>query len=64
MRTLECEKTHFLKLPLEDGAGSLSLLITITGKFESIFNEIETSENDLFPDNPNKNEIIQKYVNV
>jgi hypothetical protein len=64
LRTLECEKTHFLKLPLEDGAGSLSLLITITGRFESFSYDNEISENDIFADNTNKNEIIQKYVKV
>jgi len=64
LKTLECEKTHFIKLPLEDGAGSLSLLITISGKFGGSLYENETGENELFPDNSNKNEIIQKYVKV
>lgn len=31
LRTLEVEKTHFIRLPLEDGAGTISLLLTITG---------------------------------
>jgi len=64
LRTLECEKTHFIRLPLEDGAGSLSLLITITGMFSSSFNDLETTgdNNELFTDNPYKKAIIKKYV--
>lgn len=33
LKMIEPEKTHFLKVPLEDGAGTVSLLITITGTF-------------------------------
>ena len=65
LRSFACEKTHFVLLPLEDGAGTISLLITITGKYsynsENDFDE--TDENALFPSiNSYKNDIIKKYV--
>jgi Ca2+-dependent lipid-binding protein len=33
LKTLEFEKTHQVKLPLEDGAGTISLLLTITATY-------------------------------
>ena len=63
LKVLECEKTHFIKLTLEDGAGTLSLLITITGTYKMITsNELEADENELYASSTYKNEIIKKYV--
>lgn len=33
LKSLEVEKTNFVKLALEDGAGTISLLLTITGTY-------------------------------
>ena len=63
LRTLEVEKTHFLRLPLEDGAGTISLLVTITGTFgpDSVtdieYNKESTAVTSRYFDN-----IIRKYV--
>ena len=62
LKLVEAEKTHFLKVPLEDGAGTVSLLITITGTYgiESSTDldfdkEVSTRQND---------NIIRKYVSL
>jgi hypothetical protein len=56
LKNYEAEKTHFVKLPLEDGAGTISLLFTITG----IYNK-ENTDSDASTQ-PNYDEIIRKYV--
>lgn len=63
LKTLEAEKTHFLRLPLEDGAGTISLLVTITGTYgpDSVtdieYNKESTAVSSRYFDN-----IIRKYV--
>ncbi len=52
------EKTHFVKLPLEDGAGTISLLFTITG----IYSKENTDTDKDASSQPNHDEIIRKYV--
>ncbi len=58
MKNYEAEKTHFVKLPLEDGAGTISLLFTITG----IYNKENTDSDKDASTQPNYDEIIRKYV--
>ena len=62
MKTLQFEKTHFVKLPLEDGAGTISLLFTITGTYgtDSI-TDLDYNKETLLSSRY-KDEIITKYV--
>jgi hypothetical protein len=58
LKNYEAEKTHFVKLPLEDGAGTISLLFTITGIYSK--ESTDTDKEALIQ--PNHDEIIRKYV--
>lgn len=64
LKTLEMEKTNFVKLPLEDGAGTISLLLTITGIYGSeMSNELDFSKDSLTV-NVERDNIIRKYVSL
>ena len=61
LKIFQIDKTHFLKLPLENGCGTLSLLLSITGMNCTEYNNLEyTNEN--IPD-PYKDKIAIKFVN-
>jgi hypothetical protein len=53
---LETEKTHFIDLPLEDGAGYIRMLVTISGLagYQSI--------DDLSQIEFNRQDIVRQYV--
>ena len=61
LSSLEREKTHTIEKPLEDGAGVIKLLVTISGTsgHETI------SDLSAYSFNPDKrNEIVRSYVRV
>lgn len=47
LKNLEIEKTNYVKLELENGAGTVSLLLTVTGIYDT----------DIFPENISYNQI-------
>ncbi len=62
LKDYEKDKTHFIVLPLEDGAGSISLLVTITG----IYSESDSNNTTAIKDNDSYyfDGIVNKYVNI
>jgi Ca2+-dependent lipid-binding protein len=63
LKSLEYEKTHLVKLPLEDGAGSISLLLTITGTYgPDSPSDIEHYRENNKLTSAYRDEIIRQYV--
>ena len=61
MSTLEPEKTHTLDVNLEDGAGTINLLLSISGTSGS---ETVSDLANYVPDPTERERIIKKYVSV
>ena len=62
LKMLELEKTHFVKMPLEDGAGTISMLLTITATYGAESpSDIDYSDEAL-RSNTHRDSIIRKYV--
>lgn len=64
LKTLEIEKTHFVKLPLEDGAGTVSLLLTITAIYSTDSPSDLDYNKEAITSGYNKDNIIRKYVGL
>lgn len=55
LRSLTVEKTHDITVHLEDEAGSLRLLVTVTGSVSSTDQEVSSMK---------RNEIVKRYVSA
>lgn len=62
LNTLELEKTHELNLSLDDGAGTIRMLITITGTNTGLNNSTDIDFNRDMLSNSYIDEIRQRYV--
>ncbi len=61
MRTLEQEKTNFVRLALEDGAGTISLLLTVTATYGTESPSELDYNRETLSSGPYRDNIIRKY---
>lgn len=61
LKNLEIEKTNFVKLELENGTGTISLLLTVTGIYDTTIFPQNMYYNKIFSPT-HKQEIENRYV--
>lgn len=61
LSTIERETTHIIEQQLEDGAGTIKLLLTVTG---TIGQELTSDLTNYMPNARVKDSIISKYVST